>query len=534
MRRQRRSGRIAALAAAMAAAPATWVCAQGTCFDAKLISSDVGDRDRLGSAVSIAGNAAALATVTDGNLGVNRRVVYLFRRGPGGWAEEAKFGVPDPFDETLEYGRSVAVGGDVLVVGAISPAGDPLGSQGYAFVYHYNDGRGMWNFVTALAEATSAGEPASIFGWTVGVSPDGHIIVATSGEVLKNGEIIRIAYIYRRDANDEWAMEQRVVFAEPNARWIWIPSNWLDVDDGQFIAGYAGNLDHASDGTAAIFRYDAGAAAWVREALLTSPDGAADSFFGLGVSNHGDVAAVVEPDDVSGFGAVHIYRRAADGSWPLEASLRGNETRALFSDVAVQDGVVMVSGRRSTSGERVVFVYRHDGSGWTADDRALGDDMPVGSSFGRSFDADATGVLVAEMFDDEVQPFGGAGHVFALPTNDDCNANGISDGCDILAGDSDDADGNGVPDECQGPICGGREATVYVDQFGRIVGGPLDGRPYRGLLIATSADDVVMGTIGDDLIIDAGGSAVICGNGGNDRIVGRGHGSPASVGNRAR
>ncbi|MFQ5590895.1 MAG: S8 family serine peptidase [Phycisphaerae bacterium] len=39
----------------------------------------------------------------------------------------------------------------------------------------------------------------------------------------------------------------------------------------------------------------------------------------------------------------------------------------------------------------------------------------------------------------------------AMPSCDDCNANGLPDGCDLAAGTSADSDGNGVPDECLPP-----------------------------------------------------------------------------------
>jgi len=37
-----------------------------------------------------------------------------------------------------------------------------------------------------------------------------------------------------------------------------------------------------------------------------------------------------------------------------------------------------------------------------------------------------------------------------LPDFGDCNANGVSDLCDISSGTSQDNDGNGIPDECEG------------------------------------------------------------------------------------
>ncbi len=62
----------------------------------------------------------------------------------------------------------------------------------------------------------------------------------------------------------------------------------------------------------------------------------------------------------------------------------------------------------------------------------------------RAFDADCGGLLDL----DDVDVF------LALYEGDlaDCNANGIADFRDILAGDEPDADGNGVPDSCMGAL----------------------------------------------------------------------------------
>ena len=82
-----------------------------------------------------------------------------------------------------------------------------------------------------------------------------------------------------------------------------------------------------------------------------------------------------------------------------------------------------------------------------------------------------------------------------------------------------DENGNGILDACEPPVCEGLAATVYVDVLGTIVGGPLDGRPYFGILIGTPGDDVIVGTDGDDLIIGFSGDDLICGGTGDDRIV---------------
>jgi len=83
-----------------------------------------------------------------------------------------------------------------------------------------------------------------------------------------------------------------------------------------------------------------------------------------------------------------------------------------------------------------------------------------------------------------------------------------------------DQNGNGVPDECDPPVCQGREATVYVDADGIIVGGLFDGLPYFGILLGTPGNDVIVGTDARDVIIGLSGDDVICAGGGDDIVNG--------------
>ncbi|MEM7129820.1 MAG: calcium-binding protein [Chloroflexota bacterium] len=79
--------------------------------------------------------------------------------------------------------------------------------------------------------------------------------------------------------------------------------------------------------------------------------------------------------------------------------------------------------------------------------------------------------------------------------------------------------------------CDGQPATIYVDANSRIVGGPWNGRRYRGTLPGTKNADVIAGTEqndkilgrrGDDLICGFDGTDSIRGNGGNDTLLGNG------------
>ena len=70
------------------------------------------------------------------------------------------------------------------------------------------------------------------------------------------------------------------------------------------------------------------------------------------------------------------------------------------------------------------------------------------------------------------------------------------------------------------PVCNGLLASIFVGPDGIIVGGPKDGRTYKGLLVGTSANDVILGTPLDDRIIGLNGDDTICGGHGDDKLRG--------------
>ena len=70
------------------------------------------------------------------------------------------------------------------------------------------------------------------------------------------------------------------------------------------------------------------------------------------------------------------------------------------------------------------------------------------------------------------------------------------------------------------PQCNGQNATIYVDQNNKIVGGPLSGQTYKGILSGSSGNDVIVGTTGSDNILAFGGNDLVCARAGNDIILG--------------
>ena len=83
----------------------------------KLAAADGAAGDRFGVSVTIDGDYAAVGAFQDDGPAIDSGSAYLFQRAGGGWNQIAKV-VADDGAENDYFGRSVAIDGAILVVGA--------------------------------------------------------------------------------------------------------------------------------------------------------------------------------------------------------------------------------------------------------------------------------------------------------------------------------------------------------------------------------------------------------------------------------
>ena len=235
-----------------------------------------------------------------------------------------------------EFGTSVAVAGDVAVIGAPgwAPAGGP--PEGAAMVSTWTGS--AWVSSQLPRPATLA--PGSRFGQDVAINEDASIIAV--GAPLHDGPA---------------------------------------VDGGKLV----------------IYEWNPGLAKWL---ITFDGDGIFGSgLYGWSVAASGDLVAVGEPGGAFALGTVNVYRRTAPGSWTNDGLLFGVEPFALFgADVALSGEVLAVGAPLDDDplvDEGSVDVYARVGSTWTLREH-LADwiDQP-GSLFGWSVDVDMGGDLLA-------------------------------------------------------------------------------------------------------------------------------------------
>ena len=130
----------------------------------KLTASDALSGDMLGSAVSLSGNVALIAANND-ETGWNSGVAYVFWGAT--WSQEQKLTAPAEAPDDNEFALAVAIEGDVAIVGAMRDDG-AAPTSGTAYV-HFFDGA---NWIQQAKLIASDGSSNERFGSSVAVSGD--------------------------------------------------------------------------------------------------------------------------------------------------------------------------------------------------------------------------------------------------------------------------------------------------------------------------------------------------------------------------
>ncbi len=375
----------------------------------KLLSSDGAAGDRFGTSVAVFADVVVVGAPYDDDQGGNSGSAYVFRFDGSAWVENQKLHASDGAANDY-FGRSVAIEGDVILVGAYGD-GDNGAYSGSAYVYQH-DG---CEWVQQQKLLASDGAGSDFFGTCVSVSDDVAVVGAYKDD--DNGSSSGSAYVFRFGGGS-WIEEQKLVASDGAESDFFGYS--LSVSGDTIVVGAYLDDDHgASSGSAYAFHFDG--SGWAEEAKLLAPDGAEGDEFGRAVAIFGDVAVVgAHMDDDMGDNSGSAYVFHFNGpTWTAEAKLLASDGYRLdcFGNaVAVFDNLIVVGAHQEdvdgfNTGAAYVF------SGEAGFDDCNGNGVP-----------------------DDLD--------IANGTSDDCNVNSVPDECDIADGTSQDRNGNGIPDEC--------------------------------------------------------------------------------------
>jgi hypothetical protein len=331
----------------------------------KLVASDGAVGDQFGRSVAISYDTILVGAPSDDvSSNVDQGSAYIFERNQGGAdliGQVAHIYGSSPAGGD-QFGWAVSLSGDTAIVGAPTQP-----SAGTAFIFERNQGgASAWGEVKAL---TSGSLNPDDFGSAVGISIDTAIVGAPNESSGQGG-----AYIFERNAGGT---------AE---NWGQVAARTVVAAGGQFGASVAISGDAAivgapgtlsNTGAAYILdRNSGGADNWGVFATLGAPDAAAGDQFGKSVSISDETALVGSPYDnltYTAQGSAYLFERNAQGEADVWGQVKKIKNSAGEQDdyfgfaVSISGDTVLVgsySDSVTNVNQGTVFIFQRTGDDW--------------------------------------------------------------------------------------------------------------------------------------------------------------------------
>lgn len=350
--------------------------------EVKLIAHDPVPGAEFGRSVAI---AEKLVAVGAGGAKVgsvdNAGAVYLFKRQGLTYVPETKLVAPDA-STGAEFGRAVAIRGNVVIVGARFAQVGSLSKAGAAYVFRkFGD---SWRFEEKITSPIPADEDN--FGRAVAIHGDLLVVTARKENIGAND--VGAAYVFRYRGG-RWVGEAKLTASDPS------PGAYFGqsvVVDGGVIAIGARNAD--PNGAGAVYLFRQSGQDWVETARFSPPDGKKDDQFAFTIDMVGDVIAVgarrADLEGAKDAGAAYVFIMAPD-SVDLVNKLTAGDGEAgdqFGQSIAMAGDVIAVGANRAKIGDNdrqgAVYLFYRIGNKWIEMDKVTASDGVAGDEFGYS------------------------------------------------------------------------------------------------------------------------------------------------------
>jgi hypothetical protein len=274
---------------------------------AKIIAPDGEEDDEFGYSVALSGETAIVGAVTDNTAGgVSAGSAYVFVRSETRWTLQAKLRALDAMTGD-GFGGSVSVSADTAVVGATK--GETSGGAAYVF-----DREGaIWTQRASLTafDASLSDE----FGCSVSLSGDS-LVVGSSSDDNDGGVNAGSAYVFvRTEMNWDLVATLTASDASSGDRF----GTAVSISGDRVVVGAPHSDIAGAGNTGSAYMFMRSGSAWSQMQKLTPTDGALGDLFGQSVVLSADtliVGAIF--DDIGSAedaGSAYAFRLSPEGDW---------------------------------------------------------------------------------------------------------------------------------------------------------------------------------------------------------------------------
>lgn len=384
---------------------------------AHLTADDGVAHDVFGISVALSGDTAVVGAYRDPtSAGEDAGVVYVFTRIDGAWTQQAKLTANDGalWDS---FGRSVAISGDTVLVGAYRA--DTGGGSDAGAAYVFTRSNGTWQQESKLTAADGAA--ADFFGVSVALSGDTALIGTFRSDAA--GEDAGAAYLFTR-GNGSWSQGPKLTASDGAEGDLFGYS--VALFGNAALVGAYGHDTTAGEDAGAVYVFSQGSGSWAQDAKLTAEgDGAGADYFGFAVALSSDTALVgAYCDDTSAgidAGSAYVFTRS-NGVWAPDVKLTTNDGDAYDSfgaSVALSGDNVLIGayGDDASGGEDAgsAYVFIRANGTWAQETKYTPADGAASDLFGYSVSLSGDTSLVGSFLDDTGAGIdGGSAYIFTL------------------------------------------------------------------------------------------------------------------------
>lgn len=396
-------------------------CSAQVCESApptELISVNAAGYAHAGRSVAAGGDFLVIGAYNDGRMGVGAGSVAVYRKSGGVWTEEADL-TRSPADPGAWFGYCVATDAQRIVIGA-PYARTPTVKTGAASVYRFETGTG---WVLEQTITPPSGAASDLFGWSVAISGD-RLLAGSPGRNTGVGADAGVVYAYRYNGA-AWVLEQTLAGAAAAGADF---GHAVALDGDLALVGAPGDAPMTSVLSGRVHAYEHSESGWSPSGVLSPAEPQTGDDFGWSVSLRGTRAAVGSPGDpvnASNTGRAHVYGFDT-GQWTMDVSLpvpSQSGGNGFGRSVALADDTLFV-GLTAEAG--LVWVHPRGNGNWSPDTTLSPSHLTNGSAFGVSL-AYAGGTLVVGAENTDA-PDTNAGSAFVYSAVCPCPADLSGDG----------------------------------------------------------------------------------------------------------
>ncbi|MEO7433294.1 MAG: FG-GAP repeat protein [Dokdonella sp.] len=283
-------------------------CTNAPCTQTFLFTpTDLAAGDRFGASLALSGGTLAV-----GAPGQSPAAVYVFVQSGSTWVQQAKLTAFGTASST-GFGRTLAMAGDHLAIAA------PGADERAGAVYVFDRSGSSWNEATRFG----AGDPAAGDGFGRSMAIAGDTLVV--GAPLKSSGVGQFAngaaYVFVRSAT-AWLQQAKLTLQSSGNGDSFGTAVAID-GDRALVGAPLGGVPVTSVRSGSAYVFERTGAAWTQHEQLTGSGGAEGDRFGWSVALSGNGALVGAPFAFNSCGATYSFVRTASGWSRTDESIIG-------------------------------------------------------------------------------------------------------------------------------------------------------------------------------------------------------------------